>query len=249
MTDVWQMYSDALMRLGREKEALAALQTAAKLAPGNPQILMALADFFTATGDFEQARKHAELLGEAGTASPHENLARIALAEGDLATAEGEARKALERYPSRRIPRMIIGRVLHDRRDCAGALAMLDEAARPYPGRSEPVQLQNLQYLRGDCLARIGRGAEAEAAFREEIRIFPSSAAPRAALAMLYASEGREIEARRSLTDLVQQLGTPEAYFTASRTYEILGDAISAAQLRTEAKRLFPSARERREAS
>jgi len=245
MTDVWQMYSDALMKLGREKEALEALQTAAKLSPGNPQVLMALADYFTVTGDFAQARRHAELLGEAGTASGHENLARIALAEGDLAAAEREARAAIARYPTRRVPRMILGRVLHDRRDYRNALVELDEAARPREGQ-DGVTLQNLQYLRGDCLARLGRAPDAEAAFREETRLFPASPAPRAALAMLFASEGRENEARAALTELVRQLNTPEAYFTASQTYDILGDAISAARLRVEARRLFPTARERK---
>ncbi len=248
MTDVWQMYSDALMKLGREKEALGALQTAARLSPGNPQVLMALADYFTVTGDFAEARKHAELLGEAGTASPHENLARIALAEGDLASAEREARAAIARYPTRRVPRMILGRVLHDRRDYRGALIELDAAARPHGGETR-VTLQNLQYLRGDCLARIGRAPDAEAAFREEMRAFPGNPAPRAALAMLYASQGREAEARQALTELVRQLATPEAYFAASQTYEILGDAITAARLRVEAKRLFPTAKERKAAA
>lgn len=248
MTDVWQMYSEALIKLGREKEALEALQTAARLSPGNPQVLMALSEFFTLTGDFAQARRHAELLGEAGTASPHENLARIALAEGDLAAAEREALKAIERYPTRRVPRMILGRVFHDRRDYARALIELDVAARPYPGQTRAASLQNLQYLRGDCLARLGRGMEAEAAFMEEIRTFPGSPAPRAAIAMLYASQGRETEARKALVDLVR-LGTPEAYFTASQTYEILGDAISAAGLRVEAKRRFPTAKERKAAA
>ncbi len=86
---------------------------------------------------------------------------------------------------------------------------------------------------------------EAEAAFQEEIRVFPGNAAPRAALAMLYASQGRETEARQALTNLVVQLKTPEAYFTASRTYEVLGDAASAGQLRAEARRLFPDAKDR----
>lgn len=245
MIDVWQMYSEALMKLGRDGEALAALQTAARLSPGNPQILMALADYFMETGDFAQARVHAELLGDSGTASPHENLARIAIAEGDLAAAEKEARAALARYPAKRVPRLILGRVLHDRRDYPGALAELDLAARPHGGE-EAVTLQNLQFLRGDCLARLGREREAEAAFLDETRLFPGNAAPRAALAMLYASQGREAEARRALTDLVRQLRTPEAYFAASRTYEILGDRTSAGALRAEVKRLFPSARERK---
>jgi arylsulfatase A-like enzyme/Flp pilus assembly protein TadD len=243
MTDVWQMYSEALMKLGREKEALAALQTAAKLSPGSPQVMMALSEYFMETGDFAEARRHAEAIGDAGTASPHENLARIALAEGDLAAAEKEARAALERYPSRRIPRQILGRVLHDRGDYAGALGEFDLAARPRAGETA-VPIQNLQYLRGDCLARLGRLRESEAAFQEEIRAFPANAAPWAALAMLYASQGREAEARRALADLLR-LRTPEAYFTASRTYEILGDPASADQLRAEAKRLFPGAKDR----
>ena len=156
MTDVWQMYSEALMNLGRDAEALAALQTAAKLSPGNPQILMALSEFYMATGRFDEARKHAEAVGEAGTASPHEALARIALAEGDLAGAEREARAALDRYPQKRVPRLILARVLHDRRDCAGALRELDAARRPR-GAEATVAFQNLNYLRGDCLARMGR--------------------------------------------------------------------------------------------
>jgi arylsulfatase A-like enzyme/Tfp pilus assembly protein PilF len=244
MTDVWQMYSESLMRLGREKEALAALQTAAKLSPGSPQVMMALSEYFMETGNFAEARRHAEAIGDAGTASPHENLARIALAEGDLGSAEKEARAALERYPSRRIPRQILGRVLHDRGDYGGALAEFDLASKPRGGETA-VALQNLQFLRGDCLARLGRLPEAEAAFQEEVRAFPSNAAPRAALALLYASQGREVDARQALTNLVVQLRTPEAYFTASRTYEILGDAASAGQLRAEAKRLFPGAKDR----
>jgi arylsulfatase A-like enzyme/Flp pilus assembly protein TadD len=243
MTDVWQMYSEALMRLGHEKDALAALQTAARLSPGSPQVMMALSEYFMETGDFAEARRHAEAIGDAGTASPHENLARIALAEGDLAAAEKEARAALERYPARRVPRLILGRVLHDRRDYPGALVELDLAAKPR-ALETAVPLQNLQFLRGDCLARLGRLTEAETAFQEEVRLFPANAAPRAALAMVYASQGREAEARKALTDLVQ-LGTPEAYFTASRTYEVLGDSASAGQLRSEAKRLFPSARDK----
>jgi tetratricopeptide (TPR) repeat protein len=205
--------------------------------------MMALSEYFMETGDFAEARRHAEAIGDAGTASPHENLARIALAEGDLAVAEKEARAALERYPSRRIPRQILGRVLHDRGDYPGALMEFDLAARPR-GSETAVPLQNLQFLRGDCLARLGRLREAEAAFQDEIRLFPSNAAPRAALAMLYASQGRETEARRALSELVG-LRTPEAYFTASRTYEILGDSASAGELRAEAKRLFPAAKDR----
>ena len=131
MTDVWQMYGEACMKLGREDEALAALLQAAKLAPLNPQVMMALSDYYLAVGNYEEARKHAEAAGDSGTTSPHENLARIALVKGDLDAAERESRAALEKYPMRRIPHLMIARARHDRGDYPGALAELDLAARP----------------------------------------------------------------------------------------------------------------------
>ena len=244
MTDVWQMYSEACMKLGRDAEALRALQTAAKLAPGNPQVLMALSDYYVQTGNFEEARRHAEAVGDAGTVNPHEALARIALAEGDLASAEREARAALDKYPTRRVPRLILGRVLHDRRDYAGALVELERVRRPH-AEEDAVMLQNLNFLRGDSFARLGREAEAEAAFQEEVRDFPGNPAPRAALAMLYASQGREAEARKALGDLVLEVRTPEAYFAAIRTFEILGDPAAARELKADLQRRFPEAKER----
>ncbi len=245
MTDVWQMYGESCMKLGREAEALAALTEAARLSPSNPQVLMALSDYYLQIGNFAEARKHAEAAGASGTTSPHDNLARIALVEGDLDAAEREARASLEKYPMRRVPHLILARVRHDRRDYPGALAEIDLAARPHGTDSVP--LQNLNYLRGDSLARLGREAEAEAAFLQEIRDFPPSVAPRTALAMLYASQERESEARKILSDLVREVRTPEAYFAAIKTYEVLGDPRTAAELRAEQRRAFPGARERKE--
>ena len=244
MTDVWQMYGEACMKLGREDEALAALQQAARLSPLNAQVMMALSDYYLAIGNYEEARKHAEAAGDSGSTSPHENLARIALVKGDLDAAEREARAGLEKYPMRRIPHLMIARSRHDRGDYPGALAEIDLAARPRSGDTTP--LQNLNYLRGDSLARLGREAEAEAAFLQEIRDFPYNASPRAAIAFLYASQGRETDARKALADLVRDLNTPEAYFAAIKTYGILGDPHSAAGLRAEQRRLFPTAKERK---
>ena len=246
MTDVWQMYAEACLKLGRDGDALSALQTASRLAPGNPQVLMALSDYYLVTGNYAEARKHAELVGEAGPMNPHVNLARIALAQGDLAAAERESRAALAISASSRIPHLILGRVARDRRDYAGALAELSLAARRKEAE-ESVPLQNLSFLRGDCLARLGRDAEAEQAFAQEIRDFPGNPAPRTALAVLYASQGRESDARRSLSDLIAQVKTPEAFFAAIRTYEVLGDARAAAALKAQAARSFPGARERKE--
>ena len=64
---------------------------------------------------------------------------------------------------------------------------------------------------------------------------------------MLYASQGREADARKALADLVRELDTPEAYFAAIRTYEILGDPQARRRVcESEARRLFPEARSAR---
>ena len=246
MTDVWQMYGESCMKLGKDADALAAFQQAARLSPYNPQVLMALSDYYFEIGNYAEARRHAEAAGHAGSTSPYDNLARIALAEGDLTGAEREARAALEKYPLRRIPHLILARVLHDRHDYPGALAEIALASRPHA--DDTGLLQNLNYLKGDSLARLGRSAEAEAAFRQEIAEFPASTAARTSLAMLYASQGREAEARHALDDLVRDVRSPEAYFAAIRTYEILGDSHTAAGLRAEQRRVFPGAKERKEA-
>ena len=86
----------------------------------------------------------------------------------------------------------------------------------------------------------MGRESEAEVAFRQEMRDFPGAPPAYAGLAMLYASQGKEGEARGILTELVSAQ-TPEAIFTAARTYEILGDGASASALRAQARRSFPA--------
>jgi tetratricopeptide (TPR) repeat protein len=247
MLDVWQLLAQAEIKLGRLDTAHAALQEAARLAPGNPQVLLALSEYFTEVGRFAEARQHAELARDAGAADSRTNVAKIALAQGDLAAAESEARASLQERPGRRIPHLILGRVKRDRRDLAGALVELDRVVELT--RQTGVQpLYNVNYLRGDILARMGREREAEEAFRQEMRDFPGAPPAYAGLAMLYASQGKDGEARGILTQLVAAQ-TPEAIFTAARTYEILGDGASASALRAQARRLFPGARDRRQTS
>jgi arylsulfatase A-like enzyme/Flp pilus assembly protein TadD len=244
MIDVWQMLGQAEQKLGRFDEALAALKQAAKLAPGNPQVLLALSEHYSEVGKYAEARAHAELARDSGVADAHMNLAKIALAQGDLQAAEREGKAALEEHPNRRIPHLILGRVKRDRRDLQGALTELEEARRlGLEGKQPP--LYNLNFLRGDVLSRLGREAEGEAAFREEIRDFPGAPPPYTGLAMLYASQEKSEEARAVLESLARAR-TPEAIFAAARTFEILGDPESAALLRAQGRRLFPGARERK---
>jgi len=242
MTDVWEMLAQAELKLGNEREALHALQESARLSPG-PQALMALAEFYLETGQYDLARKHALLAGEGGAANVHENLARIAVALGDWGTAESEAAAALKEYPDRRTPRLVLARVKKARGDLAGALAEL-EALRSLSEKEKQPPLASLNYVRGDVLARLGRSVEAEAAFHEEIRDFPASPLAWTGLAMLYASQGKGDQALETLEALAR-IKVPDVLFAAARTYEILGDRESATRLRREIRRAFPGARER----
>lgn len=241
MTDVWQMLARAELRLGRDEEAHRALLAAARLSPGSPEVLLGLSEFFFETGQWEEAWKHGELARDAGAPNAHENLARIALARGDLDTAQREADAALAGHPDRRIARVILARVRRDRGDLPGALAQIELARRAGEGASLP----QMNFLRADILARLGRHAEAEAAFRQEIRENPAVTGAWTGLAVLYASQGRSEPARRVLERLVEKVRTPEAFFSAARAYEVLGDESSAAQVRARGKRLFPTVRDR----
>ncbi len=93
--------------------------------------------------------------------------------------------------------------------------------------------------LRGDVLARLGETVAAEAAFREEIRLFPQNPQSWCSLALLYASEGRETLARETLLSLVRAQPQPLIYRAAARTAEIFGDRQTASSLDREADRRF----------
>jgi tetratricopeptide (TPR) repeat protein len=243
MVDVWQLLAQADLKLSRDEEALAALLQAAKLSPGNPQVLLALSEYYRVTGDFKRAREHAELARDAGALDAHENLARIALAQGDSKTAESEARAALQEHPNRRIPHLVLARVMRDQGKLQEALAEISEIDRLT--RSFQPPLFSLNYLKGDVLARLGRNAEARAAFQQEIHDFPDSAQAYTALAVLYASEGNEGEARRTLEACLTNARTPGPFFAVAQAYQILGDTGRAQGVRLEASRRFPGARQR----
>ncbi len=244
MVDVWQLLAQADLKLSRDEQAHEALVQAARLSPGNPQVLLALSEYYRLIGDFKQARQHAELARNAGALDAHENLARIALAQGDNQTAESEARAALQEYPTRRIPHLVLARVMRDRGKLPEALSEINEVVR----LARPFQppLFSLNYLKGDVLARLSRNAEAAVAFQQEIHDFPESAQAYTALAVLYASEGNEREARRTLDLCLTNARTPGPYFAVAQAYQVLGDTGRAQIVRLEASRRFPGARERK---
>ena len=237
MIDAWQIYAQSLRQLGRADEALAAFRSADRLAPGNGPLLLEMSQFFLESGNLDDAKKYARLAEVAGAPQIHETLAKIAIARHDLPAAEAEARLALGDTPGRRVPLLILAQIARERGDLRGALAHLDELARLTRERGL-LPISAASGLRGDLLARLGEDAGAEAAFKEEMRVFPENSQAWCNLALFYASQGRPALARETLLAGVRAAPAASAYRAAAETARILGDRETAERLGREGERL-----------
>jgi len=237
MLDVWELYSEALLAVGRTDEALAARKKTVELAPPAATLpLLAVANLCLQIGRPDEALRNARLALERGDGAAQEAMARAFLVKGDLASAERAAREGLGQVSTRRLSLLALAHVDGQRKDYPRALSSLDQILAM--GGGAPV---GVHYLRGDLLARMDREAEAVREFEEEIRLFPSQTQARVGLALVYASSNRMEDARRTLAEMVAKVGTAEAYFRAQRALSFFKDASAAETLRKEGVRRFPS--------
>jgi arylsulfatase A-like enzyme/tetratricopeptide (TPR) repeat protein len=243
MLDAREALARVLRAAGRPSDAFEALLEADRLMPATPQILLGLADLALEKGDPARARSYAQAAAAVGAAGASEVLAEAALAGKDYEGARREVRALLARDDRSRTGWLLLASVEKEAGNLPAALEALERVRRfsEDSGQSPP---RGYGFLRGDALARLGKTAEAEAAFREETRAFPDNPAGWTGLALLHASEGRPQEAARTLEDMISKSPQPGSYFAAARTYEVLGDRPSAARLRRKARDLFPEARD-----
>jgi arylsulfatase A-like enzyme/tetratricopeptide (TPR) repeat protein len=243
MLDAREALARVLRAAGRPADAFDALLEADRLMPGTPQILLGLADLALEKGDPARARSYALAAAAVGAAGASEVLAEAELAGKDFEGARREVRTLLARDEQSRTGWLLLGNVEKEAGNLPAALEALERVRRLSEdgGQSPP---RGYGFLRGDVLARMGRAAEAEAAFREETRTYPENPSGWTGLALLEASEGRPQEADRTLEEMISKSPQPGSYFAAARTYEVLGDPLSAARLRRKARDLFPEARE-----
>lgn len=234
MLDVFEMLARILRRCGRPKEALAALERADRLSPATPPILLGLADLYRELGDYARARQLALAAQTAGATGVEQELASIALAEGDLATARQQAQAALAASPAAQGPLLLLSLVAARSGDLPAALSFCDRAIAESQTRGEG-SLVNLQSTRGDILARLGRERESEEAFRAEIRDFPENLDAWSRLALVYASSKRGEEFARVLSEMTRRLPSSRSFDTAARVCEIIGDRASAQKWRRRA--------------
>jgi arylsulfatase A-like enzyme/predicted Zn-dependent protease len=243
MLDVWDLYSQSLQKLGRNEEALAALKKGIQLSPdGATHYLLAVASLCLRIGKLDEAQKHAEIARGRGDPTADEVLSRVHLARKEWDTAEASAQAALKARPNKRFPYIVLARVAVARNDLPRALELVEKCRALGEGRSVP-EIQGLHYLKGDILGRMERLGEAEAEFKEEIRVFPDNLDAWSSLTALYAAKGRLADVRRTAKEMVEANPTPEAFATAAKTLSVVGDNEGAAILRSLAARKFPGDR------
>jgi arylsulfatase A-like enzyme/Flp pilus assembly protein TadD len=216
--------AQTLLRLGRLPEAYDAYRMALRTSPSLAgPVALDLARVCLKLGRFEEAAANARVGLRSNAAQAHELLARLALARDDLDAAAAEAGLAGDQGVE---PSVVVLRAeIHLRRgQAAEALAVLDGLRHPATGKG-PVVVPDLHFLRGDALARLGRYPEAEAAFDEEIRLFPGSPAAYARLAIVYGIQHRTVkEVDRLLERMAAASPKPETIELAAKTLESMGD-------------------------
>jgi tetratricopeptide (TPR) repeat protein len=187
-------------------------------------------------GRLEQAEAAAARVEAQLPAQAAELRARVALARGRL----DEARRLADQAVAGRNPQpfswLVGAEVRVAQGDHAGALAWLGEARR----RADAIDLaavHGLEALRADALARSGRLAEAEAAYRREVAEFPAHLRAHANLAALLFAQRRGADARAALEAMVAANPSPRARQAAAVTLRAVGDRAGAARFAPEPPR------------
>jgi tetratricopeptide (TPR) repeat protein len=243
MADVWELYSQALLEVGRPQDALDARKRTVELSPPDAtQPLLSVANLCLQIGRVDEAERHARLARDRGDAAADEVMARVLFSRGDLAGAEAAARAAGGYGKTRRRALLVLSRIQVARGELGQALATTDLAlgGGAGPGAKAAAPLYGLRYQRGEIYARMDRPKDAEAEFREEVRLFPSSIEARVGLAVISVTLGRRAEARGIVEEMVAEVANADAYQKGMRTLAVIGDRAAAERIRREGLRRFP---------
>ncbi|MGZ8853423.1 MAG: tetratricopeptide repeat protein, partial [Thermoanaerobaculia bacterium] len=237
-TDAWAELAKALERAGRFEEAASAYQRTLALVPTmTEETALSLASVYLNLNRLDEAKKHAALALRSNAGAAHLLLGRVALAQKDYAGAEQQARLAEADEHYRLQGGVLLAQTLTKTNRMPEALTLINSVQQEIEQKHlRPLLL--LHFARGDALARLGRIAEAQEAFREEIRLFPHDRQTYAHLAALYLLQGRRRDADQTIDQLIANNRDRESYRLAYETYSRLGDAAAAEVWRSRLKRL-----------
>jgi arylsulfatase A-like enzyme/tetratricopeptide (TPR) repeat protein len=242
MPDAWEALGMTLVELDRAKEAMAAFDEVIRIDPLRPEPHLALARLHGLEGRIEPAIRHAEIAAGKDPGRSFEILAQVMMDARRPAEAAAFARRSLAADPRRVMSHFVLGVLARQQGRCEEAVAAFQRAAEVE--RSERGSIvRSLHFQLGDCLARLGREADAEREFQAELASVPTSVEAHVGLAMLYRSQGRDAESRAALTGVVTSAREPsaDAYWTVVRTFGVLGDPEAARTWAAQARARFPA--------
>jgi arylsulfatase A-like enzyme/Tfp pilus assembly protein PilF len=223
ITDLWDLKSKILFKMGRHGDSIEAAKDGLRHIPGAIALLYDVANLALSMGDLDTAQKHAEIAVKIEPGEAHEILARIWEKRGDRKRSEEEAKLAVQTAHDPANALLILGTISRDRGDFAAALQYLDRAESIVSHKSPP-RLVNLHLTRGDTLARLGRNDEAEREFHAEVNDFPEDARGYCSLVMLLATEHRLDEATQVVLNTIKASPEPHSYVLVSETLKAIGD-------------------------
>jgi arylsulfatase A-like enzyme/tetratricopeptide (TPR) repeat protein len=242
MTDAWNQYAQVLIRLGRDADALNAYKQMLQQRPDQPSVLLDAATVLMRLRRYDEAKAHALAAVSGEPITAHQMLAKIELAQGHTDAALKEAAAAEAADPTLPMTDFIHGVILHtaaqkDPAKYAEALPYFQRASEKIKTRI--VQLNDLHYYLGDCLAQVGRLEEAEQAFQQEIKLFPNLIRARTGLAMLYEAAGNTQGTERVVNGMLNASPTPSTYASAAELWRVLGHPDRAAAVAAAGKARF----------
>ena len=86
----------------------------------------------------------------------------------------------------------------------------------------------------------MGRHAEAEAEFREEVRVHPADLPAWESLVALLAAQNRSDDVRKTIAELIAAVPGVESYLSAMRILSVVGDGAGARHWQREGLQRFP---------
>jgi len=232
MLDLWEKLGEVLTDTGRSREAIQTFEEGIRQVPEfSSGLSLSLGFVYLQTGDLDKAMSYSKLGLKMNPPKAHELLTRIALARGDLVTAEQEARSTIGDREPQPAAMLLLAEVQERQGHFQEALNTI-EAAERRAAQMQMASVYRLDFFRADILARLERESEAEQAYLREIEHYPSELQAYGNLAILYFVQGKQSEVDSTIERMVKANPTKNAYDFAVKTFEAIEDKPRAAQWR-----------------
>ncbi|MEA2240281.1 MAG: hypothetical protein QOC81_5005 [Thermoanaerobaculia bacterium] len=245
ITDLWDLKTKILTKMGDKKGAVEAAKDGLRHVPGAIALLFDVASLSLDIGDLDAAQQHAEIAVKIEPGQAHDILAQVWKRRGNMEKAEAEAKLAAQTTHDPTDALIMLSGIENKRGDLQKALSYLDRAVESN-GRST-TKHPGLHSARGDLLARLNRNDEAEKEFRAEIQLNPGVPDPYASLVMLLAVEHRLDEGTKLIFEVVKNAPQPHTYTVVAETLTAIGDDGGALFWADQGQKLYPQDAELKE--